>query len=351
MRALCRLLWTAAPLLLGLACTPLQAATIELGDGKPCGIKLSGEIVEGDAERLKGAIEKHDRGYSVSALLCLDSPGGSFAEGLAMVKTIVEAGHIASYIDDGAQCYSACALVFLAGSVGEGGYESPPDRTMHVRAKLGLHAPFGAEGVASSEQAAKAYYDAGLGAVNALMDTLPQDLLPDSLRRQMMQHMGGESDIFEIDTLDQAGRWKIKLAGYQPPQTLTAQMAQQGCHNKDSWESGEEAVGDGGRPAPPLPSDTTKDGLRRLTIKEWYGPEGGLDCFITARSGKTGLLIDIDIESTDEYEVRDPGLTPSWYLFSPAMKLAAIPVGPSSDQAEFDEALEFDAAGAKAEPE
>jgi hypothetical protein len=337
----------AIPLLfLGFACTPLQAASIELGGGG-CDIKLSGEIVEGDAAKLRAALSEAERlnalGEPNSRLtLCLDSPGGSFTEALEMIDAMRRSQEsifydMSTYVDAETQCYSACALVFLAGS-SLSDYDIEPFRTMHVRAKLGLHAPFGTQGTVVSQQAADAYFKAGMSAVTKLMKTLGQELLPDSLRLEMLAHMGGGSDVFEIDTIDKAGRWNIGLAGYEPARALTTQLAMQGCSNKRGWTAGyeadevtyddsHEAVDDVEAPRP-ISSDTTKDGVRRLVLFS-DGPLS--DCIISAQLEGNGLLLDIRVGENIDKEEGVPGETPSWYLFSPTMMLAMVPAGPGND--------------------
>ena len=43
---------------------------------------------------------------------------------------------------NGAECYSACGLIFLAGRVDDRGGESYPSRYLHIGARLGFHAPY-----------------------------------------------------------------------------------------------------------------------------------------------------------------------------------------------------------------
>ncbi len=77
-------------------------------------ISLNGEISEGDADTLKAAIkEANDSGRLVSGMR-LNSPGGNLLEGTKLAE-IVRFGKIATVVANGAQCASACFIVFAAG--------------------------------------------------------------------------------------------------------------------------------------------------------------------------------------------------------------------------------------------
>lgn len=114
----------AAPLRLASAAelTPVSSAT--------CDHLLRGEINEGDAELFQ------DAGVS---RLCLDSPGGSFLGGQALKDLFMTDG-IQTYVRQGDQCHSACALAFLGGS--EWGDMRHASRTIEPGAALGFHAPY-----------------------------------------------------------------------------------------------------------------------------------------------------------------------------------------------------------------
>jgi hypothetical protein len=111
-------------------------------------VRLSGPIVPGDNKKLESALDTvGPRGVpSDHALgryrttLCLNSPGGSYSEGLQIANFLLEQ-HFRTMIEPNAICYSACALIFMAGNwTFEGQYFS--DRTLHVTGQLGLHAPY-----------------------------------------------------------------------------------------------------------------------------------------------------------------------------------------------------------------
>ncbi len=66
-----------------LAATVAKAADVFPSNAEGCDYHLRGQIVSGDAEKLK-VLPINSQGIT----LCLDSPGGSFAEGKRLFDTI-----------------------------------------------------------------------------------------------------------------------------------------------------------------------------------------------------------------------------------------------------------------------
>lgn len=112
------------------------AANVERVQGSSigCTIKLTGTIVDGDAEKVNSVLAETEGEERV----CFDSPGGSYLEGLEIAKVINEP----TGVDEGNRCESACFLAFMSGSTDR--LEDRlllADRVMHPRAKVGFHAP------------------------------------------------------------------------------------------------------------------------------------------------------------------------------------------------------------------
>ena len=77
-------------------------------------VSLSGEIADGDADKLRTIIKSaNDAGHLVSSIR-LDSPGGTIGEGVKLAQ-LVRYGKIASVVVNGTKCASACFIVFAAG--------------------------------------------------------------------------------------------------------------------------------------------------------------------------------------------------------------------------------------------
>lgn len=85
-------------------------------------VELSGQIRSGDADQLVSVIsEFEEAGNSEfedevpSLVLSLDSHGGSFQESIELARVIHGRGNIITLVRRGAECRSACAVVFMYG--------------------------------------------------------------------------------------------------------------------------------------------------------------------------------------------------------------------------------------------
>src|SRR6185369_1822365 len=125
-----RLFTAATALAIAILCSgsvgAVRAATVTRGE-QACNIRLDGSIKQGDNAQVADELAKIQAGAHV--VLCLNSPGGSYNAALAVIETLLGADRIvATMVPRGANCYSACALIFLAG------HSSPrkdePDRRM-----------------------------------------------------------------------------------------------------------------------------------------------------------------------------------------------------------------------------
>lgn len=109
-------------------------------------LTITGEIVPEDVERvaeLVGELQKNQPGFEERAFRAiLDSPGGNFQAGIDIAR-IFDRNGVSTIVPEGAECLSACAVIFMAGTHmsmgGEGG--EIRDRTVHLPARLGFHRP------------------------------------------------------------------------------------------------------------------------------------------------------------------------------------------------------------------
>ncbi|MDP2063156.1 MAG: hypothetical protein Q8Q63_01565 [Phaeovulum sp.] len=86
--------------------------------------------------------------------VCLAGPGGSYLAGIEIARLIQ--GRFATRVETGGECYSACAIAFMAGSSEHPedvlfdwnpednlpGWEAGPKRTLSPTSRLGFHAPY-----------------------------------------------------------------------------------------------------------------------------------------------------------------------------------------------------------------
>ncbi|EJC80191.1 hypothetical protein Rleg4DRAFT_1807 [Rhizobium leguminosarum bv. trifolii WSM2297] len=116
---------------------------------------LKGEIDQGDAQRLDAALSSsgitHEQDPWRKIVVSLDSPGGSYDEGLDLALAFRRRG-ISTVVRSGGQCLSACAIAFLGGtalpkdpnpiSEDDPLPDQLPDRSLEPGALLGFHAPY-----------------------------------------------------------------------------------------------------------------------------------------------------------------------------------------------------------------
>lgn len=119
-----------------LACVALASSEIALAanisavdskDGKTR-LDLVGDIVPGDAEILKLAIQKANSAGRVVVTIRLNSRGGNLLESVA-IADIVRKGKIATSVLSNSTCASACFVIFAAGN----------EKYAHYTAQIGVH--------------------------------------------------------------------------------------------------------------------------------------------------------------------------------------------------------------------
>lgn len=188
-------------------------------------------------------------------VICLDSPGGSFMEGIAIGEYLREAG-IGTLLEAGATCESACALVFMSGTyvADEIRFKDPQDpdyvedwqlgpwpwRSMHPTARLGLHAPrLNVPEGQYDEATVTLAYDAALRSLSEfstrLMQTGPSDPILFNPDLFSILIATPHDQMFYIDTVDLAGRFDIRVGPVIPPTTLSEDSLIQACITYFRW--------------------------------------------------------------------------------------------------------------------
>jgi hypothetical protein len=126
-----------ASIVVALGLSPASAATLTatpIKDNKVI-ISLAGEIVDGDAEKLKEIIRSHNDAGRVVSAVRFNSPGGLLVEGVKLAS-IIRYGKIATSVQSGARCASACFVAFSAG----------PQKFVSYTANVGVHGASDARG-------------------------------------------------------------------------------------------------------------------------------------------------------------------------------------------------------------
>jgi len=189
----------------------VQAAEIEPYSNPimACTIKISGNIVEGDAERFSALAGEAT--YDEQRV-CFNSPGGSFLEGIRLARAIHDAG-FGTAIEEGNVCESACAIAFMAGRRRAIEEEPGRARVLHPRGQLGFHAPgiVFEDRLFERSEVDRAYRIATLAI--AQLASLRYEIefdFPDSLLNQMLST--NPSSMRDVVTVGDAARWRIDVA-------------------------------------------------------------------------------------------------------------------------------------------
>lgn len=203
-----------------------------------CTHLFSGVFQQGDAQKIIDA---------KPSLLCLNSKGGSLIEALKLTKHM-KTNPIATKIRADAHCESACALVFMAGMFRPHESDGPMKwRVLNPDGKLGFHAPSLRIKAGAYDEAgvSKAYQVAMLSISKIVHDLVNRggeagSALAFSLLGDMLKTPA--NTMMYVETVDQAGRWKIEVGPINAPSVpSTAQLANI-CGNGYSWGRDESSV-------------------------------------------------------------------------------------------------------------
>jgi len=117
-------------------------------------LNYDGETLDGDVATLQSMYETFVKcrlscigpDGGATAVLTLNGPGGSYYEGLGLAD-FLRANHIATVVERGSTCYSACAFAFLGGSgwSSQEGVGTYVDRMVEPGSIVGFHAPYADE--------------------------------------------------------------------------------------------------------------------------------------------------------------------------------------------------------------
>lgn len=240
----------AAACVLVITSAPFAADVSWLGVGELNGIKVStirfeGPVEDGDTDSFLRVLRPASEGIGRwdRLVVQLDSPGGSYPEGLLLAETFRRQG-IATEVASGDYCYSACAIAFLGGSerypdvepVAEGTLSNQlPDRSLAKGAELGFHAPY--LNIPASDYSAENVQDAYRLAVDsismliALADHLYVE--PAELPRLLAP---GRDEAFMADDVDAVRSLWIKYTDYSLQarnlRSITRSMVANACINR-----------------------------------------------------------------------------------------------------------------------
>ncbi|UIJ83164.1 hypothetical protein [Rhizobium leguminosarum] len=175
---------------------------------------LTGKIVEGDYKKVASDLSPYltdsATGMRGKLILILDSKeGGDYGEALKIIKLIREY-KIATYVRKNAECVSACAFIFLAGTddFWGGSDASPPERrnVLEAGGRVCLHAPFREYGPGNMRD--------GLEAAQQMIAEMNQFISPQLMAEILAKQ---PEECLRIKTIEDAIRFGIEVSKYQPP--------------------------------------------------------------------------------------------------------------------------------------
>ena len=207
-----------------------------------CHATLSGVIGRGDAAMVARVLE--DNPSRQGRPICLDSPGGLWAEGLALMELFHERA-IPTAVGAGARCESACAIAFLGGSV-EAMTPMPfRARFLHVDGHLGFHAPALEVPQGQYDEATVlAAFNSAMQVVTGLTAWSERLALSDDF---LVSLFGTPHDeMYMIDTVGKAAELSVHLVGHVLPRQLTVHMIEQTCRQAMQSVEGEARRFDSG---------------------------------------------------------------------------------------------------------
>jgi hypothetical protein len=255
---------------------------------------MTGRIAAWDADKLLKLNDELEYNAATTPVLCLAGPGGDFDEAIRIVSLMMT--HRANplqeknvlvfgtRIEAGTECLSACAFIFMAGMLCTGtGDICTYSRVLHLKAKLGFHAPYipippDPQVTFDYKEFAAAHRTATIqmGRLAEAFSYPPQGsrgegqswirlwLFAELLKRN-------PDDFYVIDSVAKAGFLDIDLDGVPKVRQLSKTMMYYACTNLNEWT--------GGRPA-------------EDEIAKRYGTTSQLltkDVTITSKSGTTTL--------------------------------------------------------------
>jgi ATP-dependent protease ClpP protease subunit len=195
--------------------TGSNAADVRTSSSEVCAFTLGGPIVAGDRDHFAAllAVSRLDSLDERTTTLCLQSPGGSFDEAIGISELLYDRG-LSTIVVDHAECYSACAVVFMAGVMPE---REAPYRKLSVGGTVGFHAPYlsPSEGQYSREQVEEIVQDMRKAILSLLHLSSRRTQLASTefLKRSLIARMfeSGPNEVSVVRTIAEAARWDIAI--------------------------------------------------------------------------------------------------------------------------------------------
>lgn len=207
-------------------------------------ISLTGPINPGDAQIFRSVLISLIPDYYPNALsriiVHLESDGGSFAEGIELMRIFRELG-IGTNVRNDARCLSACAIAFMGGTVVNEASLFQTYRGVEPGAELGFHAP--SLDVNDSAMVPSGLlqtsYAAALGALGELIGNSKEFDIDTTLLQIISSTPPNE--MYILETVDDFARWNIHVdipGDWKPDRNDLARI----CSNFFYWAEGKSVL-------------------------------------------------------------------------------------------------------------
>jgi hypothetical protein len=273
-----------------------------------CDVELVGRISKGTRDKFVTLYndEKNDLS-SHTILLCLDSMGGDVSEALSLASFIrqLDRPSIITAVSDGSNCWSACALVFMAGKE-QGKIGEFPARFLYPRGTLRFHSTFFNNFSASDismffkddpNKGLKKIYETGVQDVQRIVSTfsdttvnadfIAKPFVSPSLFLEMFAQDPGEWVC--IDTIDKMGRWDIQLGPHDIAKEPSKRKFSNACWNVYWWSRDQTADGRGAPTPDPkvtMPPPSRKLGGRNKENSDYFDERFVVDVDFTINNSR-----------------------------------------------------------------
>ncbi|MFA5949365.1 MAG: DUF4189 domain-containing protein [Hyphomicrobium sp.] len=293
-------------------------------------IKIDGGIDAGDCEKLAKLVGTNEGQKGIPIYLELNSEGGSFDEAMKIARFMLDRT-LSTRLGSGAQCLSACSIIFMAGTrlttIGP-----TLERRMHRTAKLGFHAPELSvpAGVGDANEA----YDEAIEGIGSKLLALARfrgrqwnaPLMRPDLVNEMMLHHG--KNFHYVDTVGNAVENDIEIDDAGGP-AYSKRAYVQACMNYLALHASREVVKEvfgGGKDLDNWGVEETRDQYEKKTVVPMsrgqctvmggLGEEFGDRFYVSEANGEQGTLY----------------IAEAWAYWPAETKLSTLPSAPSEKE-------------------
>lgn len=343
-----------------------EAATIRLG-GDPvmnCDATLEGTIILGDAERLSEFIRVYDLTtrwrFANTTVLCMDSPGGNFSEGIKLGEAIAYDG-ITTAIGNGARCESACAIAFMYGRVYHPEMRYAPSRQVHPLGVLGFHAPaLTVDSGQYTEKSVNNAYKIAISSMEKFVASAQENEIGLSIDLILQMLTTPPDEMKRLETVQDAILWDVPISALGYPSLKRGQILSNACENtmfaqdgvRDPYAEEKNGSRDGSETSSPRNSGWDGEGFiastRRtrleitLTSIPSFSAEVPHECQLSLR--RSEWTEDGKAKTSDWYVgsvsyFGDTYSISNLYLFSPSTRISDIPFARQASSGDFADIL------------